>query len=67
LKEEVVAFRRALENLVSEGRRMHDAKVALENAPRTINLGEFQYWYRAANNMPDAVRQVYLEIEGKLP
>lgn len=67
LKEEVVAFRRALENLVSESRRMQAAKVSMENAPRSINLGEFQYWYRAANNMPDAVRQVYLELEGKLP
>ncbi|MBI4265276.1 MAG: MBL fold metallo-hydrolase [Acidobacteria bacterium] len=67
LNEELVNFRGALENLVSEARRMHAAKVPLENAPRNINLGEFQYWYRAANNMPDAVRQVYLEIEGKLP
>ena len=67
LRQEVVNFRRALENLVAESRRMHAAKVPLENAPRTINLGEFQYWYRAANNVPDAVRQVYLEIEGKLP
>lgn len=67
LQEELVAFRRALENLVSESRRMHAAKVPLEAAPRGINLGPFQYWYRAANNMPDAVRQVYMEIEGKLP
>jgi glyoxylase-like metal-dependent hydrolase (beta-lactamase superfamily II) len=67
LQEELENFRRALENLVAESRRLHDAKVSLENAPRLINLGEFQYWYRAANNMPDAVRQVYLELEGKLP
>ena len=67
LNEELVNFRRALENLVSEARRLHAAKVPLENAPRQMNLGEFQYWYRAANNMPDAVRNVYLEIEGKLP
>jgi glyoxylase-like metal-dependent hydrolase (beta-lactamase superfamily II) len=67
LKEELVNFRRALENLVSESRRLHDTKVPIENAPRLINLGEFQYWYRAANNMPDAVRQVYQELEGKLP
>lgn len=66
LKEELVAFRRSLENLVSESRRLHDAKVAVEAAPRAINLGEFQYWYRAVNNVPDAVAQVYLEIDGKL-
>ena len=67
LAEELVNFRRALENLVSEGRRLHAAKTPLETAYRNINLGEFQYWYRAANNMPDALRQVYLELEGKLP
>lgn len=67
LNEELVNFRRALENLVSEGRRLHAAKTPLETAHRNINLGEFQYWYRAANNMPDALRQVYLEIEGQLP
>jgi glyoxylase-like metal-dependent hydrolase (beta-lactamase superfamily II) len=67
LREELTNFRRALENLVAESRRLHAAKTPLETAYRNINLGEFQYWYRAANNMPDAVRQVYLELDGKLP
>jgi cyclase len=66
LNEELVNFRRALENLVAEGRRLHAAKVPLETAYRTINLGEFQYWYRAANNMPDALRQLYQELDGTL-
>jgi cyclase len=67
LNEELVNFRRALENLVAEGRRLHAAGVPIETAYRSINLGEFQYWYRAANNMPDALRNVYLELDGKLP
>lgn len=67
LKEELVNFRRSLENLVAEGRRLHAAKVPVESAPRQVNLGEFQYWYRAVNNLPDAIAQVYLELEGKLP
>lgn len=67
LQEELVNFRRSLENLVAEGRRLHAAKVPVESAPRQINLGEFQYWYRAVNNVPDAIAQVYLELEGKLP
>lgn len=65
LNEEIVNFRRALENLVSEAKRLHAAGVPLELAYRSINLGEFQYWYRAANNMPDAVRKVYVEAEGR--
>jgi glyoxylase-like metal-dependent hydrolase (beta-lactamase superfamily II) len=67
LNEEMDNFVRVMENLVSESRRLHAAKVSIENAPRLINLGEFQYWYRAANNLPDSIRQTYLEIEGKLP
>ena len=66
LAEELVNFRRALENLVGESRRLHDAGVPVETAYRNINLGEFQYWYRAANNLPDAVRQVYRELDGEL-
>ena len=66
LNEEFLNFRRALENLVSEGRRLHDAGVPLDTAYRNINLGEFQYWYRAANNLPDALAQLYLELDGKL-
>jgi glyoxylase-like metal-dependent hydrolase (beta-lactamase superfamily II) len=65
LKEEVVNFRRALENLVSEGQRLHKAGVPLESVPRQIDLGEFQYWYRAVNNLPDGVRKVYAEAEGR--
>jgi cyclase len=66
MAEELVNFRRALENLVAEGRRLHADGVPVENAARLANLGEFQYWYRAANNLPDAIRQVYLEIDGQL-
>jgi glyoxylase-like metal-dependent hydrolase (beta-lactamase superfamily II) len=66
LQEELVAFRLSLENLVSESRRLHDAKVPAEAASRSINLGEFQYWYRAVNNVPDAIAQVYMELDGKL-
>jgi cyclase len=66
LNEEMDNFVRVMENLVSEARRLHAAKVPVEDAPRQINLGEFQYWYRAANNLPDTIRQTYLEIDGKL-
>jgi glyoxylase-like metal-dependent hydrolase (beta-lactamase superfamily II) len=65
LKEEMINLRRALENLVSEGRRLYAAGVPLQIAYRNINLGEFQYWFRAANNMPDGLRKVYAEEEEK--
>ena len=66
LNEEFDNFTRALDNLVSETRRLHAMKTPLESVPRLINLGEFQYWYRAANNLPDAVRNIYAELDGTL-
>jgi hypothetical protein len=62
LNEEFVNFQHALENIVSEAKRLHAAGAPLELAYRSANLGEFQYWYRAANNMPDVIRKVYADI-----
>lgn len=67
LQEELVKFRQALENLVAESTRLHDQGVPAASATRQMNLGEFQYWYRAVNNLPDAVSQVYRELDGELP
>jgi cyclase len=66
LAEELVNFRHALENLVSESTRLHDTGIPSERASRSINLGEYQYWYRAVNNLPDAIDQVYRELDGGL-
>jgi len=65
LNEEIVNFRHAIEIVVFEAKRLHATGAPLETAYRNINLGEFQYWYRAANNMPDCVRKVYAEAEGR--
>ncbi len=63
LNEEFLNFRRALERVVAEAKRLHAAGTPLEVAYRNVNLGEYQYWYRAANNMPDVVRKVYAEAD----
>ncbi len=66
LANELVNFRHSLENLVSESTRLHNAGVPTARASRNMNLGEFQYWYRAVNNLPDAIDQVYRELDGEL-
>ena len=66
LKEELVNYRLAVEKIVSEGNRLHDSKVPLESAPRVSVLGMFQYWTRAAQNLPDDFRRVYMEADGLL-
>jgi glyoxylase-like metal-dependent hydrolase (beta-lactamase superfamily II) len=66
LREELTNFRLALENLVSEGKRMHDSKIPIENTARLARLGPFQYWTRCANNLPDGLKRVYMELDGQL-
>jgi len=67
LREELVLFREALETVVSEGYRLRAAGVPIQRAPRGVILGQFGYWTRAAQNLPDALARVYLEAAGDLP
>jgi glyoxylase-like metal-dependent hydrolase (beta-lactamase superfamily II) len=67
LNEELLNFRLCLERLVSEGQRLHDAQVPLENAERVAALGPYAYWTRAAYNLPDGLKRVYLQADGQLP
>ena len=66
LREELVAFRSALETVVSEGYRLRAAAVPLERAPRSIILGPFGYWTRAPHNLPGTLGRVYAEAAGEL-
>jgi glyoxylase-like metal-dependent hydrolase (beta-lactamase superfamily II) len=66
LNEELLAFRACLAALVAEGHRLHDAKVPLEGAPRLARLGGYAYWTRAAYNLPDGLKRVYQEADGRL-
>src|SRR5262245_21715200 len=50
LKEEERNYRMALEHLLAEGKRLHDAKVPIENATAGANFGIYDNWTRAANN-----------------
>jgi hypothetical protein len=66
LKDEERNYHRALERIVAEGTRLHDAGVPLENATASANFGEFDDWTRAANNAYQALRRVYMERDGQL-
>jgi glyoxylase-like metal-dependent hydrolase (beta-lactamase superfamily II) len=66
LREELVTFRRAVETVVSEGYRLKAAGVPLARASRSVILGPFGYWTRAAHNLPEALGRVYAEAAGEL-
>jgi cyclase len=54
-----------MENLVHEGRLLHQRGVPLDRATYSINIGRFQYWYRAANNLHFMLLRLYGELEGE--
>ena len=66
LKEEERAFRSALERIVAEGKRLHDAGTDLENATASARLEPYDAWTRAANNAYAALKRVYMELDGTL-
>jgi len=67
LKEEERNYHRAIELIVAEGTRLHDAKVPLDNATASANFGVFDGWTRAANNAYQALKRVYAERDGQIP
>ncbi len=63
----VAAYRQALEQLISEGRRLHDERVPLSEAPSRVRMGEFASLLRYRENLPGALARVYAEVDGTLP
>jgi cyclase len=66
LREEEQNYRRAIELVVAEGTRLHDAGVPIETASASANFGTFDNWTRAANNAFQALNRVYMERDGQL-
>ena len=67
LKEELETFRRALQQTIAEGKRLFDAKVAVDAAVDQARFGELEGWTLRTSQGATAIRRVYLELEGKLP
>jgi glyoxylase-like metal-dependent hydrolase (beta-lactamase superfamily II) len=67
LKKDVeISYRHALERVIGEGRRLHDAKVPVDQAAARADFEEFAAWPRAAENGPGALTRVYMELDGEL-
>jgi len=62
----VERYRGALERVLSEGKRLHDAKVPVDTAAPQANWGELDSWVRRAENAAAAVKRVYMELDGTL-
>ena len=55
------------ENLIAQGTALHMRGTPLDAAAYGINIGRFQYWYRAANNLQSMLARIYGELDGTLP
>ena len=66
LARELTVYRRAVEQVVAEGRRLHEAGVPLEEAMEEAEFGELESWSLRESQGPRAIQQVYAELDGTL-
>jgi glyoxylase-like metal-dependent hydrolase (beta-lactamase superfamily II) len=57
---------RALDAVVKEVQRLHDAHVPVEEALKRADFGEYSRWTLSGSQGPIAIRRVYDELDGKL-
>lgn len=65
-RENVRTYRTAIERVFSEGRRLHDAKVPVDEAASKADWGVFGDWFRRNENAAGALKRVYMELDGAL-
>jgi cyclase len=65
-REELVAYRGALQAVIAEVKRLHGQGLSVEDAVKAANWGPYGDWFLASQQGPVAVRKVYEELEGKL-
>jgi cyclase len=65
-REEIRAYHAALQAVISEARRLHDAGVPVEEAIESANFGGYSQWTLSTSQGPIAIRKVYEELDGKL-
>lgn len=66
LKEEMINYRLAIERVMSEGKRLHDARVPVDEAVSKADFGPYANWTRVTDNAANALKRVYMELDGEL-
>jgi hypothetical protein len=66
LNEEMVTYRIAIERVISEGKRLHDSGIPADRAAAAADFGPFSSWTRAGDNAANAIKRVYMELDGEL-
>lgn len=66
LEEELETYRRALETVIAEARRLHEAGLSAEEAVGRADFGELESWTLRDSQAPRAIQRVYMELDGEL-
>ena len=66
LREELATYRRAVEQVIAEGRRLFEAGVPVDAAVEQARFGDLETWTLRGSQGPTAIRRVYLELSGQL-
>jgi len=67
LEEELETYRQALEQVIAEATRLHEAGVTVEEAVEQADFGELESWTLRDSQAARAIQRVYMELEGELP
>jgi glyoxylase-like metal-dependent hydrolase (beta-lactamase superfamily II) len=67
LKQELDTFRVAVKQVIAEGKRLHDAGIAVDAATTQAKFGDLESWTIRSSQGSIAIQRVYLELDGKLP
>lgn len=65
-REELVAFRQALVDVIAEVKRLNALGLSADGAAKAANWGPYARWFLAEQQAPIAIRRVYEEILGRL-
>ena len=66
-REELVEYRKALQYVIEEAKRLHKLGLSPEDARKQANWGPYKEWMLSDSQDLIAIRKVFDEIEGKLP
>lgn len=67
LAEELVTYRQAVEQVVAEAERLHDAGLSADDAVAQAQFGDLETWSLRDSQAETAIRRVYMELDGGLP
>lgn len=65
-REELVAFKEALQAVIGEVTRLHKQGLSASEAAKQVNWGPYADWFLSEQQGPIAVTQIYKELDGKL-